>query len=160
MSKINRKLVFLFFLFFLHLVTPSWIKIASSYDLSAWFPKFGFFVYAYFNYLSIPIFTLLAVLYIFSYRKRFFNQYLVYKKAQIKFFCVIIILFCELFYCIKNTEFFPAVMLPSFSTGIHSNEIEITNGFIVLYSNNQSFKINLVELFKSTPVIPIFKKRK
>lgn len=160
MNRAKRILLLLVFQIILYLFTPSWVLFAGFDELRQWFPTFGFFIFFYFNYLSFPLFTLLVFLYIFFVRKKKYISFLFDKKTQFSFICVLAIFFSQFFYCFKYQEFFPAVMLPSFSTGVQSNEIELTDGFILLYSNNQRFKIDIRDLFKSTPVISIFKKRR
>lgn len=139
--------------FYFNFFTPSWWRNASLTDFKKWYPSHGYLMFFIIN--SSTYLALLLMFFVINW-KRVIKYIIQFKseKKMIIYGLIIIVLFIQYGYSLKNEEPFPAIIMPRFKNGYNSNTIVYQKVFILIKTDElDSFVIDAKLLFEETPLI-------
>lgn len=154
MSKIIRilllasALITSLFLIFI----PNWIKSGSEQELQEWYPVFGKIVYLLIHKLSYGIIIIGFSGFLMINLKKNLNR-IRNNKTESFYLAIFSLLIIQFSYCVNYSEFYPAVMMPSFSDGkIDTNQLTDEQYELKVVSEyGKIYLINLEDLIDEIP---------
>lgn len=138
---------------------PSWILNSSIVDLTEWYPRFGKAAFFFIHFLSPILLITLIIIFLWSVEKSIINllsrikislKIFLKNKNKVFYTLVLLVLNAQFYYCFKYEEFYPAVMMPTFSNGIMDPiRTENTDVVIIKYINGETTSVRMKDFFTS-----------
>ena len=140
--------ILLFFLFI-----PDWLSSTSLEYMKNWYPNIGGFFYFFNHTLSYVLLgTGLLVLIVINYKN--IVTCIKSNKSESFYTVIFLLLVVQFRYCMVYTEFYPAVMMPSFSYGkIDLNNFSINNSELkILTEQGRVFSLDMEVVLDELPI--------
>lgn len=137
-------------LFFL--CTPDWIITADLSSMEIWYPNLGTLVYFFINTLVYYLLGM-ATLCLVAINYKYILERIKINSREKLYGLFLLVLILQFGYCLVYTEFYPAVMMPSFSYGkMDQDNLSFNRAELCVFSEGGSvFRVDMVELLDELP---------
>lgn len=137
-------------LFFL--CTPDWIITADLSSMEIWYPNLGTLVYFFINTLVYYLLGM-ATLCLVAINYKYILERIKINSREKLYGLFLLVLILQFGYSLVYTEFYPAVMMPSFSYGkMDPDNLSFNRAELCVFSEGGSvFRVDMVELLDELP---------